>query len=695
MKKLLSCILVAVMLLSIMPTVFGADNEGLADAITTAKEKILIPDTYSDFESAISTDDFGNTLYHLSWRGESAWGDTDHISLEINHRGDLLSYRNSAAGDDKGEMRFAVYSGEEMKTLAVNWLTKVNPDWMAELPDENISAPAYGDPRYHTDSVHFERVVNGLPYCGDSVRVSVNNLTGEIVSMSANWTYETPSYNPDAALRQEQAKELFFSQSPMELAYQSRGEGEAIPVYSPKNAYLQINARDGKPFEEYNAYRYMAGGSNSAVMEESALDTAEKFSPSELKNLEEIEGLLDEKTLKESAQSLKYTGLDQAEFLALSYEGYQEEKNGETQTFYNARLSYLTSGEKEIRHTVLFDAQTGELLSYTSYPSRWDETKATVKAETARQSAEDFLTTYAQEKMEQSQEEPLEDDGISDYSFSYIRYANGLPFAEHRLSVTVDKHTGRIQRFFQHWDDTTVFASAEGLIDATEAEEKLMEQAGMVLSYAKAQNGESKIPVIDLMYTLNHEYPHNMDAKSGALLGYDNKVYTAENGTLTYPDDIQGHYAETPILTLIGSGILEGTEAFHPDAPITQKEMLAFVCGLHMGYIPYGMEFDSLVKTANRYGVSAISHTPDATITREKAVEMIVCALGYREVAELSHIYTIAFSDGTAVTDSKAGYLALAQGLKIIHGNGDGSFEPQNNLTRADAAMMIYNYLSR
>ena len=513
--------------------------------------------------------------------------------------------------------------------------------------------------------------------------------------MHANWTYETPAYTPDTALSTEKMQEIFFQQSPMELAYQSRGADEAIPVYTPKNAYLQFFARTGEPFEEYNAYRYMAGGSNSAVTEESAADTAEKFSPAELKNLEKIEGLLDEEALKKSAQSLKYTGLEQADFVSLSYEGYQEESDGEQQTFYNAYLSYLTAGEKEIRHNVLIDAQTGELLSYSSYPLNWDETEATVKEETARKRAEEFLNTYAKEKLARCQAEEVNHDGASDYAFSYIRHENGIPFHEHRLSVSVDKHTGRIQRFYQNWNDATVFAPLDGIIDTTEAEQKLMEQAGMTLSYAKAQNGESKIPLIDLMVTLNHEYPHTVDAKSGALLNYDMQPYQKKQTETVLPTDIEGHYAETAIRMLIGGGIMEGTDAFYPDAQITQKEMLSFVLGLHMGYIPYAMEVSALAKTANRYGIPVTEVDASAPVTREKAVEMIVCALGYQEVAELSHIYRTDFLDQAEVSDGKLGYLALAQGLHMIQGSGDGYFYPQTNLTRADAAIMIYNYLSR
>jgi len=45
-------------------------------------------------------------------------------------------------------------------------------------------------------------------------------------------------------------------------------------------------------------------------------------------------------------------------------------------------------------------------------------------------------------------------------------------------------------------------------------------------------------------------------------------------------------------------------------------------------------------------------------------------------------------------TPELKGYVAIAGGLKIVVGSG-GKFYPKNNLTRAEAAVMIYNYLNR
>ena len=698
MKKILACLLVVVMLIPVMPAVFGAEDEGLSNAILTAKSRIAILEDYTEFESDIYTDDLGNSVYLLFWSKENELN-YERITVEVNNKGDILSYQNSAAGDDTGEIRFPTYTGKSIKGLAIDWIAKVNPDWLTQLPAEKISAPEYGDPRYHTDNVYFIRQINGLDYCGDYVRVSVNNLTGEVISMSAQWTYESPEYAPEEAMSPEEIGTVFLEQSPMELAYHRKGEQGTVLAYTPKDVYLQLNGRTGKEFEEFHSYKdygMSGGGSNSAVTE-SAADAAadEKFTESELKNLQEVEGLLGEDILRAAAESLENTGLETANFMNISYRNYKEESNGEEVTRYNATLSYMTPGEEELYYSVTFDAKTGELLSYRSYPTTWDDTEAAITEENARSKADAFLMAYAKEAFETAKVKETKQDGKSNYFYSYIRHANDIPFYDNRLTVSVDKKTGRIQRFSKNWDNHIVFDKPEGLITTEKAGNQLLEQTGMLLTYAKAQDGNNTTPKIDLMYTLNTNFPYYIDAKNGALLSYDMELYTPEAQKNLLPKDINGHYAEEQILTLMQSGMLESTENFRPDELITQKEMLAFVCSLKMGYTPYNTEYTSLTKNAIRYGITGISDNPEAPITREQAVEFIICALGYKEVAELRGIYTTDFVDHLAIMPHKLGYLALAQGLHIVQGDENGRFHPQDNLTRSDAAIMIYNYLSR
>lgn len=694
MKKLLCLGLVCMLVVSLMPGVYAADNEGLAAAILKAKEKIAVTESYTGFDSNLTTDESGNTVYHLYWYTEDEM-DSQSFTVEINDRGDFLQYRNSAANADSSQLHFAYLTGVQMKDAARNWLGWMNPDWISELPEEATEFPDWGNPRHHVNAITFRRQVDGLDYCGDYVRVSVNNLTGMIVSMYANWTYETPAYLPTDAISKEDAGAAFLSQSPMQLSYQLQGENHAIPVYTPKDAYLHLNARTGEEFAVYNLYRGdmmdgAGGAMNDMVTEESA-EAGKQFSESELKNLEQIEGLLSEDVLKKKAQSLKHTGLANAKFLSLAYQGYKVEDV----TYYDAVLSYLTSGETDIRHTVEFDAKTGELLSYRSYPGNWDEKAGTVSVSDAKKTAEAFLSAYAGDEFKKTFVETLTEDTTSDLYLAYIREENDIPYYGNRLSVTVDKYTGRIQSFSKNWDKTLTFAPADTIISAEQAGMELLDKTGgMVLSYAKAQDGDSLTPVIDLMYALNHALPARIDAVTGELLDYNSEPY--ESSELRLPDDLEGHYAKDQILALFQSGMLtlkEDETSFRPDVPITQQEMLAFVCCLSMGYVPLDTEFASLARMADRPDLA--STDPNAPVTREEAVSDIIQALGYREIAELSGIYVSKFEDQGDVSPDKLGYVALAQGLKLVRGDESNLFHPKDHLNRCDAAIMIYNYLNR
>ena len=69
----------------------------------------------------------------------------------------------------------------------------------------------------------------------------------------------------------------------------------------------------------------------------------------------------------------------------------------------------------------------------------------------------------------------------------------------------------------------------------------------------------------------------------------------------------------------------------------------------------------------------------------------MVSALGYREVADIDGIYKPMFSD----VSSNIGSISILAGMKVIGGDGNGNFNPGALLTRGDAAVILYNYLSR
>ena len=66
-------------------------------------------------------------------------------------------------------------------------------------------------------------------------------------------------------------------------------------------------------------------------------------------------------------------------------------------------------------------------------------------------------------------------------------------------------------------------------------------------------------------------------------------------------------------------------------------------------------------------------------------------AIGAENYAKYNDIYVTPFND---VTENK-GYIALLSAMGVLSGDGNGNFNPNREMTRAESIIMIYNYLTR
>jgi len=83
---------------------------------------------------------------------------------------------------------------------------------------------------------------------------------------------------------------------------------------------------------------------------------------------------------------------------------------------------------------------------------------------------------------------------------------------------------------------------------------------------------------------------------------------------------------------------------------------------------------------------------PDAIVTKEEAVKYIIRALNFSKVANIKDIYTVPFKDGDMIDPELKGHVAIAYGLKIVSGS-NGYFNPSANITREQAAILVFNFL--
>jgi len=104
-------------------------------------------------------------------------------------------------------------------------------------------------------------------------------------------------------------------------------------------------------------------------------------------------------------------------------------------------------------------------------------------------------------------------------------------------------------------------------------------------------------------------------------------------------------------------------------------------------------ETDDLYSLLIREGiVKQDEKNPEASLTREESVKFFIRVLKYDKVADLKNIFNCTFIDKDEISPELIGYVVIANGLKIVNGHGD-YFRPKSKLSRADAVILIYNYL--
>lgn len=138
-----------------------------------------------------------------------------------------------------------------------------------------------------------------------------------------------------------------------------------------------------------------------------------------------------------------------------------------------------------------------------------------------------------------------------------------------------------------------------------------------------------------------------------------------------------------------GAG-LPGTE-FLPDTEIKQEELLRMLAATGYYYSIYS-DTDELYENAKDI-ITESEKAPDSPVLREDAFIYIARLMGFGKLAAMSDIFAPGFNDGTDVSPEKTGALAILRGYGIVKGDA-GAVRPKSTLTRAEAASLIYWYLT-
>ncbi len=662
MKKLVSIISALTIAASLCaPVLAENNNDEMKSVLAGVKERVEIPAECTEFSSG-SRSAYGITTYNFSWSTKDAT-EYKYVDVSCLEDGTITSY-STVDKSSSGAPKIPQLSQADAKDMAEDFVKKINPDFPYELKlNDSFNGSIFSDSYRFSIDIY----VNGILLEDADGSVSVNSETGKVTHCYMNYTpAEFPAV--DSAISVDDAKKAYSEKLGLKLVYKVYTDNEnnekAYPAYVQKNMNnTYINALTGDVITLQNGENgsrnaTVAGG---AMKEMSTADDA-GFTPQEISELENIKGLISKENAEKQLRTNKT--LDIPSDLNVRYINLAKAYNRDE---YSYNIS-LYSDDVNVHASM--DAKTGEILSYERYGTDKDD-KNTQNDEALKSLAGNKADEYEYDKD----------------SECYQRYVNGVPVTGDTVALRYSD--GVLTGYYISYAKAD-FPSVDNVISISDAEKTMFDKNGYSISYVLnyEDNKLAAVPV----------YVHkdiNINALTGKLVTYNNEEITGSEGKIEY-SDIDGHYAKEIIETLAYYGIGFDGGAFKPDEKITQKDYIALLTTLNQSPIVImgtdSAQYSRAYTTAIRQNIlSEEERDDDAIVTREKAAVYLIRAIGAEQFAKYDSIYVTPFKD---VTQYK-GYIALLNAMGIVSGNGDGNFNPQREITRAESAVIIYNYLTR
>lgn len=172
--------------------------------------------------------------------------------------------------------------------------------------------------------------------------------------------------------------------------------------------------------------------------------------------------------------------------------------------------------------------------------------------------------------------------------------------------------------------------------------------------------------------------------------------------------DIAGHWAEERIQYLYDEGIVSGhggsgAGTFAPGAKITRAEFATMVNKAFEFTVAGGVEFDDVAESAWYYEQVAIAVEAgfivgdgDGTFRPNDAITRQEAAIMVSQAYGLEQVEepTTEFRDADQISGWAVGFVNAVKEIGFIVGDPDGSYRPLESITRAEAASILYGVVT-
>ena len=723
-----------------------------AKAIELAKTYVEIPSTYVLQNISFNSNGYGSSsIWNLQYGKKTDDKYYGSISVGIDSdSGKLMSYYYN----DENPATKPTYPPKvnlaSAKELANELLKKFNPSELGHLQyndtfEKSFKAPLNGDVRY---TIQYDRIENNIPYPNNYVSFTLDG-NGKLVSYDQNWSNNVTFADASKAISVEQATYAFQTNSTVPLTYISPWNPPAGKPGKPNLSYSLIsNSVDAITGEVVNQYGTTTPLNTTPLTDQPLAakptgdlnltkDQAIKLAAgyiqlpanAELQNAFYQESVAPEEAVASDAviSSKKIIGGGGAgtgiSMWNLSWQVAAEKGNDP---------DYISAG---------INSKTGELLSYyhnQMRPLPIDGSSAATPAITkisldkAKAAAIDFVKKVAPQY---SNELAIDEQSLANLTdelmktspainINFRRVIQGILTESESINVGIDTETGEITNFWSNLSTLEYPTTKPIVLSEADAINKLLSQYTIELTYSLPLEASPVNPpnaAVDATqeakpyYVLVPKYPDQnvfLDAVSGDWRKRDTgEITTLEKAIVT---DIEGHWGQNEIQLMIDYNALDLKDGkVLPDQAITRGEMIKMlVISMNGGntfsgreystrassfkdvskdsaYFPYiESAVDSNIIDAN----SSAAFNPNGTIDRDEIAQLIVRALGYDKLAAYSDIFKLDLKDAAQIKNK--GQVAIVVGLGILTAT-NGSFLPEQEVTRAQAAIAFSRYLQK
>ena len=685
-----------------------SDQSGLEAALAKVKERITVPEKYSDFSYTKNTSSAVDS-FSFTWKTDSEISSDVNSYITVRISGDkIIGYEkyDSSYNEYPGKPSFGRLSDTQLLKAAEKALKVFDPQLAGKVKFESDMD------RYLSSTsvtVNFHRVNEDVGFERNSGSVTLDKDTGEVLRFDLTWWDDAKFKKVSSAVSEDRIEKAYTENVSLIPSYRiSEGKDNAktaAVVYSPDDDVV-FDADLAKPTSMYDDYKAAQNTDNyslestfgradmkyaaddeAAPMEENAVTGSGiskggkiVFTDAEKNALIESGKYYSKSDILEVLKNDKYLGLDNS--YVLNYAEFTKTQNDSVPSGYAWNMSfYVNTSDTYKSIDVTADAESGKIVSFYRYNSK--EPSKTINIKKVNKIAEAAAKYYLPELIGEFESASSNYDAAEkavSRDIVFNRMHEGIRVSGNDIRINVNSD-GEVMSFSYSYDKTD-FDSPD-IISADEAFEKLFEQTDFELSYDGFLTLDGKAKTY-LLYSLDS---YNLNAKTGSLCDYYGREITAENVGSGCPyTDIAGTSSEKYIRKLYDYGITlpDAETEFRPNDVITEKEFAYLLEQINYSGILYELY--------GSYAYDPTSKVGTNKLTKLGAARLFVISAGGKNFAELKGIYKSPFADVNSSNDN-IGYISMAYAMGAAKADAKGNFNPDGKVTRGYAMYLICSYI--